>query len=164
MRKSLVATLAALLVLGMIAAPAATAKKKKKKPVAQTITFEQEGTIRIAGPTSAAYFGITDGEFLVVHDCAQMPATQGHDAWIVEIPAEFQTGSASLKIEGSDASGLYDLDVYYYDASCGLMEPYLTEGTNPAGPILGGAKWAVVSMFTGANASFKLTGTTTVTR
>ena len=165
MRKSLVAALAALLVLGLIGAPAATAKKKKKKaPVPQTITFEQEGTIRAPAPTSAVYFGVTDGEFLVAHECGQMPATQGHDAYIVEIPAEYQTGSGTLTVEGSDATGQYDLDVYFYDASCGLMEPYLTEGTNPAGPILGGAKWAVVTMIVGANASFKMTGTTTITR
>ena len=166
MRKSLVAALAAFLVLGMIGAPAATAKKKKKKvktPVTQTITFEQEGTITAPAPTSIAYFGVTDGEFLVAHECAEMPATQGYDAYIVEIPTEFQTGSGTLAVAGSDATGAHDFDVYLYDASCTLMEPYITEGANPSGQILPGAKWAVVSMFTGANASFKLTGTATVT-
>lgn len=167
MRKSLVVALAAFLVLGMIGAPAATAKKKKKKkvkaPVTQTITFEQEGTIRAPAPTSLAYFGVTDGEFLVAHNCAEMPATQGHDAYIVEIPAEYQTGSGTLAIEGSDTTGAHDFDIYLYDAGCSLMEPYITEGANPSGPILPGAKWAVVSMFTGANASFKLTGTATIT-
>lgn len=165
MKKSLVAGLAALLVLGMIGAPAATAKKKKKvkKPVPQTITFEQEGTIRVPAPSSAALFGVTDGEFLAVHECGQMPATQGHDAYVVEIPAEYQTGSATLQVAGTDATGAHDLDVYLYDASCSLMEPYITEGADPSGTILAGAKWAVVSLFAGANASFKLTGTATVT-
>lgn len=165
MRKSLVVGVAALLVLGMIGAPAATAKKKKpKKPTTQTITFEQEGTIRVAAPSSAAYFGVTDGEFLVVHECGQMPTTQGHDAFIVEIPADFQTGSGTLAVAGTDSTGVHDFDVYLYDAGCTLMEPYITEGADPSGIILPGAKWAVVSLFTGANASFKLTGTATVTR
>jgi hypothetical protein len=149
----------------MIGAPAATAKKKKKvkKPVTQTITFEQEGTVRAPAPTSLALFGVTDGEFIAVHECGQMPATQGHDAYIVEIPAEFQTGTGTLQVAGSDATGAHDFDVYLYDASCSLMEPYITEGADPTGVILPGAKWAVVSLFTGANASFKLTGTATVT-
>jgi extracellular elastinolytic metalloproteinase len=66
-------------------------------------------------------------------------------------------------VVGSDATGQHDLDVYLYDASCSLMEPYITDGADPSGPILPGAKWAVVSLFAGANASFKLTGTATIT-
>ena len=165
MRKSLIVGLAAFLVLGLIGAPAATAKKKKKKkvPVVQTITFEQEGTIRVAAPSSAASSGVTEAEFTGVNECASMPASQGHDGYVVEIPAEYQDGRATLTVEGSDTTGAHDFNVYFYDASCSLMEPYLdSESANESGPINLGAKWAVIDLFLGANASFKLTGTTTI--
>lgn len=162
MKKSLVVGLAALLVLGVIGAPVATAKKKKKKPIpaTKTITFEAEGTIQVAGPSGVA-FGITESEFYFVNNCA-MPASQGLDGYVVEIPSEFQAGTASLQVAGSDATGAYDLDVYFYDSGCNLMEPYMTEGADPSGAIVTGAKWAVVNLSLGANASFKLTGTATV--
>jgi hypothetical protein len=56
-----------------------------------------------------------------------------------------------------------DLDVYFIDAGCGLMEPYMTDGTNPSGSIPPGATWAVVDLFVGANATFDLKATATVT-
>ena len=161
MRKGLIAGLTALLLVGLIAMPATAAKKKKKK-APQTITFTEEGSLRAPAPTSLVLFGVTDAEFLVVNECAAMPATQGHDAWIVEIPIEFSDGKATLEVKGTDATGAYDLDVYFYDAGCGLMEPYLTDGVDPAGAINGGAKWAVVTMPQGANATFSLTGKTKV--
>lgn len=161
MRKPLIVGLTAVLLLGAIGMPASAGKRKKKKPP-QTITFTEEGSLRAPAPTSLLYFGITDGEFLVVNECASMPTTQGHDAWIVEIPTEYSDGTAMLDVKGADATGAYDLDVYFYDAGCALMEPYLTDGVNPAGMIIGGAKWAVVTMPVGANATFTLTGTATV--
>lgn len=163
MRKFLVVGLAAFLVLGLIGAPSVSAKKKKKKkPVPVVKTFTEEGTIRVAGPTGAALKGVTEAEFTIANECASMPASQGHDGYVVEIPAEFQTGTGTLQVAGSDATGQYDLDVYFYDAGCTLMEPYLTNGADESGMILPGAKWAVVNLFVGANASFTLTGTATV--
>lgn len=162
MRKSLVAALTVALLVGAIGMPAEAAKKKKKKkaPVAQTITFTEEGTLRAPAPTSLVLFGISDAEFLVVNECGSMPTTQGHDAWIVEIPPEYSDGTATVEVKGADATGAYDMDLYFYDAGCGLLEPYVTDGTDPAGSINAGAKWGVVTMPQGANATFELTGTT----
>lgn len=162
MRKILVAALTAVLLVGSIAMPATAAKKKKKKAKPQTITFTEEGSLRAPAPTGLVLFGVTDAEFLVVHECGTMPTLQGHDAWVFEIPAEYSDGRATLEVKGADATGAYDLDVYFYDAGCALMEPYLTEGTDPAGTINGGAKWAIATMPQGANATFTATGTTTV--
>lgn len=166
MRKSFIVGLIAALLIAALAVPGSAAgkkKKKKKKPAPQTITFTEEGSLLAPAPTSLVLFGITDGEFLVVNGCASMPTTQGHDAWVVEIPAEFSNGTAQLEVKGADATGAYDLDVYFYDYGCALMEPYLTDGVDPAGPINGGAKWAIVTMPQGANATFTLTATNTVT-
>ena len=160
MRKVLIAGLTALLLVGAISMPATAGKKKKKKP--QTITFTEEGSLRAPAPTSLVLFGVTDGEFLVVNECGSMPATQGHDAWIVEIPTDYAMGTGMLEVKGADATGAYDLNVYFYDAGCGLMEPYLTDGADPTGPINAGAKWAIVTMPQGANATFTFTATAVV--
>lgn len=163
MRKPLIAVLSAALLVGAIGMPADAAKRRKKKaPATQTITFTEEGSLRAPAPTSLVLFGLTDGEFIAVNECGAMPTTQGHDAWVTEIPAEYSDGTATLEVKGADATGAYDLDVYFYDAGCGLMEPYLTDGADPTGAINGGAKWAIVTMPQGANATFTMTGTATV--
>jgi hypothetical protein len=162
MKKSLIAVLAAFLAIGLVAAPSAVAKKKKKKPPAPVVvTFVEEGTITAPAPSGAASKGVTEAEFTIANECASMPASQGFDGHVVELPEDFRTGTATLEVLGSDASGQYDLDVYFYDAGCSLMEPYMTDGADATGPIPGGATWAVIDLFVGANASFKLTATTT---
>lgn len=168
MRKPLIAALTAALLVGAVGVPAEAAKKKKKPakppvPVTQTITFTEEGSLRAPAPSSLLLFGVTDGEFLVVNECGSLPATQGHDAWVIEIPAEYSDGNATVEVKGADSTGQYDLNLYFYDAGCSLMDPELTDGVDPAGSIPGGAKWAVATMPVGANATFELTGTNTIT-
>lgn len=164
MRKSLVVALTVGLLVGAIGMPAEAGKKKKKKkaPATETISFTEEGSLLAPAPTSLVLFGLTDAEFLVVNECGSMPATQGHDAWIVEIPPEYADGTATVEVKGSDATGAYDLDLYFYDAGCGLLEPYVTDGVDPSGTINAGAAWGIVTMPQGANATFELTATATV--
>lgn len=156
--------LASLLVVGLIGAPSASAKKKKKKktPVTKTITFEESGTMAGPAPSSLLVGGVTEAEFTIVNSCASLPSSQGVDGYVVELPEDFRSGTATLEVLGSDASGAYDLDVYFYDAGCGLMEPYMTDGADPSGAIPAGATWAVVDLLVGVNASFDLTATTTI--
>lgn len=165
MKKSLAIVLASLLLLGLIGAPSALAKKKKKKksaPVTKTITFEESGTMAVPAPTSLVIGGVSEAEFVIVNECASLPVSQGFDGHVVELPEEFRTGTATLEVLGSDATGAYDLDVYFYDAGCALMEPYMTDGADASGAIPPGATWAVVDLLVGANASFDLTATTTI--
>ena len=160
MRKPLIAALTVALLVGAIAMPADAAKKKKKK-APQTITFTEEGSLRAPAPTSLLLFGLTDAEFLVANECASMPVTQGHDAWVLEIPAEYSDGRATVEAKGASPAP-YDMNLYFYDAGCALMELQLTEGVDPTGSIAPGAKWAILTMPYGANVGFTLTGTTTV--
>lgn len=167
MKKSVTIVLTSLLVIGLIGAPSAGAKKKKKKkkppaPVTRVITFEESGTIAGPAPSSLAIGGITESEFTVVNTCASLPASQGVDGHVVELPEDFRMGTATMEVLGSDATGAYDLDVYFYDAGCALMEPYMTEGANPTGAIPPGATWAVVDLLVGANAAFDLTAEATI--
>lgn len=161
MKKSLILTLVAALALGAIAAPSAVAGKKKKKKSAVTKTFEESGTIAAPAVTGIAIGGLTTAEFVLLNECASLPASQGFDGHIVEIPADFRLGSAELEILGS-AAGTYDLDAYFYDAGCGLMEPYMRDGADPKGPIPPGAAWIAIELFVGANTSFDLKATATV--
>ena len=169
MKKLVLFLLASILVVGLVGGPALAGKKKKKKPkpppapVTQTITFEEEGTTRVPAFTNIAGGGITELEFVIVNECGSMPATQGHDGHVLELPEEYRDGNATLTVTGSDATGQYDYNVYLYDSNCSLMEPYIEEGSDASGGIPAGAQWAVVDMVMGAQGSFKLTATNTIT-
>jgi hypothetical protein len=84
------------------------------------------------------------------------------DGHVVELPEEFRTGTATIEVLGADPTGTYDLDVYFYDGGCGLLEPYMTDGADASGAIPPGSTWAVIELFTGANATFDLKATVTV--
>jgi extracellular elastinolytic metalloproteinase len=167
MKKLVVLPLASILVLSVVGGPALAGKKKKKPkppvPVTQTITFEAEGTARVPAVTNAAGGGVTELEFTVANNCESMPATQGHDGYVVELPAEYRDGNATLTVTGSDATGQYDYNVYLYDSECTLMEPYLEDGSDASGGIPAGAQWVVVDLVMGAEGAFKLTATNTIT-
>ena len=161
MKKSLMVMLAAALTVGAIAAPSAQAGKKKKAP--KTVTFEESGTIVAPAADGVAFGGVTTMEFVIANACASPPTTQGFDGHIVELPMDFRLGTATIEVTGSDTSGAHDLDVYFYDAGCALLEPYMTDGANPAGAIPPGATYAAIELFVGANATFDLKATATVT-
>lgn len=168
MKKLVVFLLASLLVVAVVGGPAAAGKKKKKPkppppPVTQTITFEEEGTTKVPAVTNKAGGGITELEFVIANECGSMPSTQGHDGHVVELPEQYRDGNATLTVAGSDATGQHDYNVYLYDADCNLMEPYIEDGADAAGGIPAGAQWAVVDMVMGAQGSFKLTATNTIT-
>lgn len=168
MKKLVVFLLASLLVVAVVGGPAAAGKKKKKPkpppvPVTETITFEEEGTTRVPALTNRVGGGVTELEFVIAKECAEMPATQGHDGHVIELPEPYRDGNATLALTGSDATGLYDYNVYLYDSNCSLMEPYIEEGADASGAIPAGAQWAVVDMVMGAEGSFKLTATNTIT-
>lgn len=166
MRKPLVALVAASLALTVVSAPPALAGKKKKPPapVTRTVTFEESGSMTAPGPSGAVLFGVTEGEFVQVNTCASLPASQGFDGWVVELPEEFRLGTGTVTITGADASGAHDMDAYFYDGGCTLMgEVSLTEGADPAGAIPPGATWVVVDLFSGAGATFDLKATATIT-
>lgn len=163
MKKLFATLLAATLVFGVIAGPSAFAGKKKKKP--RVVTLEESGSMVIPGPQGQVLFGITEGEFTQVHTCAQMPVSQGLDAYVIEIPEAFRFGTGSLEVTGGDTSGAHDINLYFYDAGCGLMaDVWLVDGPDPQGAIPAGAAWAVLDLIVGANASFDLKATATVPR
>ena len=119
----------------------------------------------VPAPARAATgFGVTELDFqALTGDCSELPIAQGVDAHVILLPHDFQQGTASLEVAGADATGSHDIDVYFYDGNCAPMDGVsLTDGVDPTGSIPADAIWAVVTLASGANATFDLKATATV--
>jgi hypothetical protein len=76
------------------------------------------------------------------------PTAPTVDGLMVQIPEHARDGTHIFRAVGSGT--VYDLNVYFYDEGCGLMEPYLDDGgADEQGPILEGAAYAFVDNFAG---------------
>jgi len=150
MKKPSAALIAATLVLGILAAPSAFAARR----------FEESGSVLVPSPARAtAGTGLTEVDFLLLTgDCEELPILQGVDAWVVLLPYDFRQGTGTLRVEGADATGAHDLDVYFLNGTC-AANGALINGADPSGPIPRNAIWAVVTLAMGANATFDLTAT-----
>lgn len=156
MRRVLVLVLALSLVTGAMLAPATAKKKKKKKFV--PVTFEASGTITVMNPTDylVGEASITKNEFLA--NCA-LPASQGLDAYVVELSEEISKVPAQVGVRGSDAGVGHDLDMYFYSAECAPTGSASTETADEIGVFPAGTKWVVVSAFAGLEIEFDLAAT-----
>ncbi len=135
-RKLVLLALAMLLVLS---GTHAVAGKKKLKP-----WKSETATIAVANPDDM--INVTIQEFMKT--CA-VPATQGFDAAIFEVPAEYQKVAASASAIGSSFV-LRDLDMYFYDASCRLVSAAATGEADEIGwYMLRGTTWIAVLNFKG---------------
>jgi hypothetical protein len=135
-------------------APAASAKKKKKAP---PITFEASGSFALSNPGDAdADASVTKSEFL--QTCA-IPTSQGVDAYVVELSEEISKVTAQVKLSGSDAAGLYDLDMYYYGPDCAPTGSASTAEPEETSVFPVGTRWIVVSAWFGVQLEFALAAT-----
>jgi hypothetical protein len=114
LKKALV--LAVVLALGAsLFSPAAVAKKKGPKPYKS-----EEGVI--GAPHTLLYSStgelnsVTANEFEAT--CA-IPVTNGLDAYVYEVPEEYQAIQANIAAHGS-AQVAWDLYIFFYDADCKL--------------------------------------------
>jgi len=139
--------------VGAVSAAPAIAKKKKKKP---PITFEASGTIAISNPGSLEGASITGNEF--VETCA-IPATQGVDGFVVELSDEISKVTSTVGVSGSDATGIHDLDMYFFTADCAPTGAASTGDADEAGVFGAGTKYVLVNAFYGAQLEFTLTAT-----
>lgn len=140
--------------LGALSASPAIAKKKKK---AKPVTFEASGSFAIGNP---GHFGadvsLVATEF--TNTCA-IPATQGTDGFVVELSDEISKAPATVSVSGSDATGLYDLDMYFFNAECSPVGAASTEVSDEVGVFAAGTKYIIVSSFMGAEIEFELSAT-----
>lgn len=153
MRRLIALALVLALLGAMSAAPALAKKKKKAKP---PITFEASGAFAIGHPVSIFEASITGTE--LTNTCA-IPLSQGTDGYVVELSEEISQVPATVAVSGGDATGLYDLDLYFFNADCAPVGMSSTAEPNEFGAFGAGTKYVLVSAFLGANITFDLVAT-----
>ncbi|MDQ3951513.1 MAG: hypothetical protein M3279_00920 [Actinomycetota bacterium] len=128
-------TLVSLVAASLVAAPLGTgalAKAKKKKGPKPYVSSEI--TIQTGHPAfhsaSGTLLTVTAQEF--IRRCA-VPASNGADAAVYEVPEEYKGLQAMIKAVGADAAGAYDLDIYLFDKSCTEVAFYNAVGTDELG-------------------------------
>ena len=150
-----VLTLGLTLAMVLMIHPALAAKKKPKvKPYKS-----DEVTVAVAHPV---FFGQTGAVNTVTakdfeNSCA-VPASNGVDAYVFEVPAEYQTISAMVKAVGTAATPAgYDLDIYMYDKDCTVKLAANAEGTDEVGVMPPGIAYLLVQNYLGEpNVSFHI--------
>lgn len=130
LRKTLVALVAASLVAAPAGAGALAAKKKKgPKPYVSSEIAIQTGH-PAAHSQSGTLVTVTAQEF--INTCS-IPATNGVDAAVYEVPADYKGLQATVKAIGTGAAANYDLDLYLFDESCAEVAFYNPTGTDELG-------------------------------
>lgn len=113
-------TLALLLTLVLAASIGGSAAAAKKKPKGPKPYKSEEVTIEVAHSVhhgnSGTIVGLTAQEFM--NTCA-IPNSNGVDAYVWEVPADYKNVDASISAIGSGAGPEgYDLDIFLFDESC----------------------------------------------
>lgn len=130
-KKTLVTLVAAMLVAAPVGTGALAAKKKKgPKPY-----VSEEITIQTGHPAAHSQSGtlltVTAQEF--IRTCA-VPSTNGVDAAVYEVPADYKGLTASIKAIGSAPGPAgYDLDLYLFDDACTEVGVYNPTNTDEVG-------------------------------
>jgi hypothetical protein len=132
LKKTLVMLVAAALVAAPVSSGAFAKGKKQKRPKPYV---SEEITIQTGHPAAHSQSGtlvtLTAQEF--IRTCA-IPASNGVDAAVYEVPADYKGLTASIKALGSGAGpGGYDLDLYLFDESCTEVAFYNPTGTDEVG-------------------------------
>jgi hypothetical protein len=138
--KKIIAVTVALAI--MVAPTTALAGKKKKgpKPFTSETVSVQMGHPVFNGQ-SGSVVGLTAQEFMGT--CA-LPASNGFDAYVFEVPADYQKIVAELEAVGAGGVYAYDLDVYTFDSSCAMTSAQNSPGTDQVGYLAKGTAFVLV--------------------
>lgn len=121
-------------------------------PAAQAATGS--GTILLGHPVTQIY-GATEVDFKWRSSCNPANVvTQGVDGWVVDMGSEtwlrVQTVSSSV--------GPVSFNIAFYGADCGFRPgPSIFNGGSNVTRNADGAKWAVISVYSGENVTFNWT-------
>lgn len=150
---SLKKILVPILVIGLVAGsmmPATAGKKKKKKPkpykseegmivAPHTLLFSATGEVN----------SVTAREF--ENRCA-IPATNGLDAYVYEVPPEYQKIAAKITAKGNSNIG-HDFYIFFYDKDC-VRNPMsvsasaaIAEKVDAEGVMPKGTAWVLIADF-----------------
>jgi hypothetical protein len=155
-RRSLVVALSLSLLGGALMAPAEAKKKPKPRP---PVTFEASGTIALGNPGDFfAEVNVTRQAFL--QSCA-VPPSQGTDGYVITLPDEISAVAADVSITGTDAAGVHDLDIFFFDDACSPVGSVNTDAVDEFGPMPAGARYVLVTAFFGVELTFDFKATET---
>ncbi len=155
MRRCFLVALVTCLLGGALLGPAEAKKKPKPKPV----TFEESGSIAIGYPGDFLNeVNVTRQAFLQA--CA-VPASQGTDGYVITLPDEMVAVAADVSISGGDATGLHDLDIFFFDEACAPTGSINTDAVDEMGPMPAGTRYALVTAFAGVEITFDFKATET---
>lgn len=117
--RRLIALVAVFALVASLGAPA-TAGKKKKAPKPYT---SEEG--RIAVPHTLLYASTAEVNSVTANEFearCEIPASNGFDAYVYEVPAEYQKIQANFHAYGKASLG-WDLYAFFYKEDC-TLQPY----------------------------------------
>jgi hypothetical protein len=145
-RKTLVTLLAACVVAAPAGAGAFAKAKKKKGPKPYV---SEQITIQAGHPAFRSQSGtlvtVTAQEF--IQTCA-IPTSNGVDAAVYEVPADYKGLTASIKAIGAaPGPGGYDLDLYLFDESCAEVAIYNPTGTDEVGILTADTAFVLVHQY-----------------
>ncbi|GAA1822845.1 coagulation factor 5/8 type-like protein [Planosporangium flavigriseum] len=120
------------------------------------------GTILAANPSTGATddaTGVTANAFKAA--CGVPPApVQGADAWVTKLPDSFGDGLHKVEVRGGGTAP-YDIDVYFYDASCALIGKAASSAADESGNLPSGTRYVLSQLWLGAAVPITLTATDT---
>ncbi len=129
MKRILIATLALALVAGSGSAAVAGKKKKGPKPYkSETVSIATGHTV--LNSASGSVLSVTAQEFMA--RCA-LPDSNGLDAYVFEVPKEYQSITSAIQATGAGAPVPHDLDIYLFDSSCAITVAFNTETADESG-------------------------------
>lgn len=142
MRRNTKRAFTAALVVGLLGAalPAATQAAPKKKPK----KFTASGLIAGAGVATHANF---------IAQCPELPATQGVDAYVVEVPMEFGAKPSEATVKATSVSWEPAVELSFYTYGCQQGDLYVKAPTT----VPAGTGFIVVQDLQGAAVEFELT-------
>ena len=125
----------------VVAPSTALAGKKKPKPYKSETVSIAVGHPVFNG-TTGGVAALTAAEFM--GRCA-VPATNGFDAYVFEVPKDYQNLEATLEATGTPGLPYaYDIDVYLFDSSCALISAQNSPGTDQSGFLMKGTAFVLV--------------------
>ncbi|HEV2757811.1 MAG TPA: hypothetical protein VG318_18785 [Actinomycetota bacterium] len=142
MRLGLKKAVTAAIAIGLLggALPATTQAGPKRKPK----KFTASGLIAGAGLVTHSNF---------IAQCPDLPASQGVDAYVVEVPMEFGVKPSEATVKATSVSAEPTVELSYYSYGCAQGELYVkAPATVPAG-----TGFIVVQDIQGGAVDFELT-------
>ncbi|MDQ3915927.1 MAG: hypothetical protein M3323_11485 [Actinomycetota bacterium] len=142
MRRSLKTAITATVAAGLVVAalPAATHARPKRKPK----TFTAEGLVVGVGVATHSNF---------ILQCPDLPASQGLDAYVVEVPLEFAAKPSEATVKATSISAEPAVELSFYTYGCEQGDLYVKAPTT----VPAGTGYIVVQDLQGGAVDFELT-------